>query len=125
MLWLALTLALSAQDAPPDALQNPAFTAGPIPYRAASPTSRELYSGPPVRPYEPSWDTPEAEGDAYLPARRALEAPVELQAYDGAYETAPTDAEVVYQQGVASAALRANALMGPLDGLWRVVGPDG
>ena len=124
MLWLALTLALSAQDAVPEAPQEPALT-GPVPYRAASPTSRELYSGPPVRPYEPSWDTPEAEGDAYLPARRPLEAPVALQAYDGAYEAAPSDAEVVYQQGVASAALRADALMGPLDGLWRVTAPDG
>ena len=51
---------------------------GPVPYTAASPTSQQLYSGPPVRPYEPSWDTPEAEGDAYMVTRRALEAPVVL-----------------------------------------------
>lgn len=113
MIWLAMSLALTAvQD-------------GPVPYTAASPTSQQLYSGPPVRPYEPSWDTPEAEGDAYMVTRRALEAPVALQAYNGTYEATPTDAEVVYQQGVASAALRANSLMGPLDGRWRVTGPDG
>lgn len=113
MIWLAMSLALTAvQD-------------GPVPYTAASPTSQQLYSGPPVRPYEPSWDTPEAEGDAYMGTRRALEAPVALQAYNGTYEATPTDAEVVYQQGVASAALRANSLMGPLDGRWRVTGPDG
>lgn len=113
MIWLAMSLALTAvQD-------------GPVPYTAASPTSQQLYSGPPVRPYEPSWDTPEAEGDAYMVTRRALEGPVALQAYNGTYEATPTDAEVVYQQGVASAALRANSLMGPLDGRWRVTGPDG
>src|SRR5690606_9432710 len=81
--------------------------------------------GPPVRPYEPSWDTPEAEGDAYMVTRRALEVPVVLQAYNGTYEATPTDAEVVYQQGVTSAALRANSLMGPLDGRWRVTASDG
>ena len=113
MIWLAMSLALTAaQD-------------GPVPYTAASPTSRQLYSGPPVRPYEPSWDTPEAEGDAYMVTRRALEAPVVLQAYNGTYEATPTDAEVVYQQGVTSAALRANSLMGPLDGRWRVTASDG
>ena len=113
MIWLAMTFAMTAaQD-------------GPVPYTAASPTSQQLYSGPPVRPYEPSWDTPGAEGDAPLISRRVLEAPAVLDAYDGAYETTPTDAEVVYQQGVASAAVRANSLMGPLDGRWRVTGPDG
>jgi len=98
---------------------------GPVAYEAASPTSLELYSGPPVRPYEPSWDTPAAEGDAYMITRRALEAPALLESYDGTYETTPTDAEVVYQQGVTSAALRANSIMGPLDGRWRVTAPDG
>ncbi len=98
---------------------------GPIPYVEASPTSLELYAGPPVRPYEPSWDTPAAEGDAYMITRRALEAPALLESYDGTYETTPTDAEVVYQQGVTSAALRANSIMGPLDGRWRVTTPDG
>ena len=113
MIWLAATLAMTAaQD-------------GPVPYTAASPTSQERYSGPPVRPYEPSWDTPEAEGDAYMVTRRSLETPVVLQAYDGTYEATPTDAEVVYQQGVTSAAMRANSLMGPLDGLWRVAAADG
>ena len=98
---------------------------GPVAYTAASPTSQQLYSGPPVRPYEPAWDTPEAEGDAYMVTRRVLEAPVVLQAYNGTYEASPTDAEVVYQQGVTSAALRANSLMGPLDGRWRVTASDG
>lgn len=113
MIWLAISLALTAaQD-------------GPVPYTAASPTSRQLYSGPPVRPYEPSWDTPQAEGDTYMVTRRTLETPVVLQAYDGTYEATPTDAEVVYQQGVTSAALRANSLMGPLDGRWRVTAANG
>ena len=98
---------------------------GPVAYTAASPTSQERYSGPPVRPYEPSWDTPAAEGDAYTATRRALEAPTVLDAYDGTYEVTPSDAEVIYQQGVTSAAMRANALMGPLDGRWRVTGSDG
>lgn len=113
MLWLALTLAMTAaQD-------------GPVAYVEASPTSLELYSGPPVRPYEPSWDTPDAQGDAWMITRRALEAPAVLDAYDGTYETTPTDAEVVYQQGVTAAALRANSIMGPLDGRWRVTATDG
>lgn len=98
---------------------------GPVPYVEASPTSLERYAGPPVRPYEPSWDTPAAEGDAYMATRRALEAPALLESYDGTYEVTPTDAEVVYQQGVTSAALRANSIMGPLDGRWRVTGSDG
>ncbi len=113
MIWIALTLAMTAaQD-------------GPVAYVEASPTSLELYAGPPVRPYEPSWDTPGAEGDANMLTRRALEAPAVLEAYDGTYEVTPSDAEVVYQQGVTSAALRANSLMGPLDGRWRIMGPDG
>ncbi|MEH6664513.1 MAG: hypothetical protein V7678_06650 [Brevundimonas sp.] len=113
MIWIALALAMTAaQD-------------GPVAYEEASPTSLELYAGPPVRPYEPSWDTPAAEGDAYMVTRRALEAPAVLEAYDGTYEVTPSDAEVIYQQGVTSAALRANALMGPLDGRWRVTSPDG
>ena len=113
MIWIALTLALTAvQD-------------GPVAYVEASPTSLELYAGPPVRPYEPSWDTPGAEGDAWMITRRALEAPALLESYDGTYEVTPTDAEVVYQQGVTSAALRANSIMGPLDGRWRVTAPDG
>ena len=83
---------------------------GPVPYVEASPTSLERYAGPPVRPYEPSWDTPAAEGDAYMLTRRALEAPALLESYDGMYEVTPTDAEVVYQRGVTSAALRANCM---------------
>ena len=98
---------------------------GPVAYTAASPTSQERYSGPPVRPYEPSWDTPAAEGDAYTASRRALEAPTVLEAYDGTYEVTPSDAEVIYQQGVTAAALRANSIMGPLDGRWRVTASDG
>lgn len=113
MLWLALTLAVSTAQP------------GPVAYTDASPTSRELYSGPPVRPYEPEWRTLPAEGDTYSPSRPAVTRPIGLDAYHGAYEVTPSDAEVVYQQGVTSAALRANALMGPLDGRWRVTGPDG
>lgn len=116
MHWLALTLVLTAQD--------PA-SGGPVPYQALSPTAHERYSGPPVRPYEPSWDTPSAQGDAAALSRRVLARPEVLDAYDGTYETTPTDAEVVYQQGVTAAALRANTLMGPLDGRWRVSAADG
>lgn len=113
MFWLALTLAVSVAQT------------GPVPYADASPTSLELYAGPPVRPYEPEWGTLPAEGDAYSPSRPAVTRPIDLDAYHGAYEVTPSDAEVVYQQGVTSAALRANALMGPLDGRWRVTSPDG
>ena len=110
MLWFAMTLALTAAQQ------------GPVPYTAASPTSHELYAGPPVRPYEPSWDTPRAEGDGFMMTRRTLDTPAALDAYDGTYEVTPTDAEVIYQQGVASAALRADSIMGPLDGRWAVAG---
>lgn len=125
MLWsalgFALTIVMTAQDSPAAGDAAPA----PVPYQALSPTAHEIYAGPPVRPYEPSWDAPAAQGDAPLPGRRTLETPAAVDAYVGAYEVTPTDAEVVYQQGVAAAAVRANTLMGPLDGRWRVFGPDG
>ena len=123
MLWLALLLVQDAQVPPSDAPV-------PTPYAAApyGDVTAQLYTPPVVRPFEPpaGFATQPAEGDAAgRAARRGLEAPVELDAYVGSYETEPTDAELAYAQGVASAELTADARMGPLDGQWRAVGPDG
>ena len=110
----ALALSLPLQD-PPTA-------------PAQAPPPRELYTAPPVRPFEPPSDfgreTP--EGDAAPRAHRApLTAAVAVDAYAGQYEAEPTAAEAGYAQGVSSAELGMDALAGPLDGRWSVVDASG
>ncbi len=98
------------------------------PQAAPSPSSLEPYAAPVIRPFEPGSDFGReiAEGDAASPPRRRpLTAPVTVDAYDGAYEATPTDIEVAYDQGVASAERRADQTAGPLDGLWRISDADG
>lgn len=87
-----------------------------------------LYSAPVIRPFEPGPDFGReiAEGDtANPPRRRPLTAPVTVDAYDGSYEATPTDIEIAYEQGVASAERRADQTAGPLDGLWRIRDAEG
>lgn len=104
---LALALALATQDP------------------AAAP-AQDLYQAPAIRPFEPDWDfsagitlpSPDEQGD-----RSA--APVTLDRYAADYERAPTATERAYVRGVESAEARRDALMGPLDGLWRVRDADG
>lgn len=93
------------------------------PQAAPSPSTMEPYSAPVIRPFEPGPDfgLEIAEGDAGgPPRRRPLTAPVTVDAYRGSYEATPTDIEIAYEQGVASAEQRADQTAGPLDGLWRI-----
>ena len=92
----------------------------------AAAAAQDLYQAPAIRPFEPDWDfsagvtlpTSEGEGD------RAA-APVPVDRYAADYERAPTATERAYVRGVESAEARSDALMGPLDGLWRVRDADG
>jgi hypothetical protein len=86
-------------------------------------SSLQTYSAPVIRPFEPGPDFGEeiAEGDAASPPRRRLlTAPVTVDAYDGSYEATPTDIEIAYEQGVASAERRVDQTAGPLEGLWLI-----
>ncbi|SFS35865.1 hypothetical protein [Brevundimonas viscosa] len=92
------------------------------------PSTQALYEPPAIRPFEPPSDFGRevAEGDGAGEAqRRPLEAPVTVDSYVRSYEASPADAEVAYDQGVASAEIRADQAAGPLDGYWRVMDEDG
>ncbi len=98
------------------------------PQTAPHPSSLEPYSAPAIRPFEPGSDFGReiAEGDAAATAhRRPLTAPVTVEAYDRSYEASPTDLEIAYDQGVASAELRTDQTAGPLDGFWRIEDAEG
>jgi hypothetical protein len=98
------------------------------PQTAPHPSSLEPYSAPAIRPFEPESDFGReiAEGDAAGAAhRRPLTAPVTVDAYDRSYEATPTDLEIAYDQGVASAELRTDQTAGPLDGFWRIEDAEG
>lgn len=98
------------------------------PQAAPHPSTQTLYTAPAIRPFEPGSDFGReiAEGDVGpAPHRAPLTAPVTVDAYDGAYEVTPTDAEAAYEQGVASAEIRADQTAGPMDGAWRVVDAEG
>lgn len=95
---------------------------------APHPSTQVLYEPPAIRPFEPPSDFGRevAEGDDAGEAhRRALDAPVTVEAYVRSYELSPADAEVAYDQGVASAEIRADQAAGALDGSWRAAGRDG
>ncbi|MED5536634.1 MAG: hypothetical protein VX661_02180 [Pseudomonadota bacterium] len=88
----------------------------------------ETYRAPAVRPYQPPsrFGRETAEGDAATDLhRRPLTAPIAVDDYDGDYEFSPSDSQTTYDQGVAQAAIDAEAAMGPLDGRWRIAQPDG
>ena len=98
------------------------------PQAAPHPSTQALYTAPVIRPFEPASDfgSEVAEGDVAPPPHRApLTAPVTVDAYEGAYEVTPTDAHAAYEQGVASAEIRADQTAGPMDGAWRLVDADG
>ncbi len=106
---LTLSLGLAVQDPPAGARD-------------------QLYTPPPVRPFEPPSDfgraAPEGDGVA-RPFRSSIPASVAVGAYAGQYEAEPTADEAQYAQGVAAAELAMDALAGPLDGRWSVVDADG
>lgn len=88
----------------------------------------ETYRAPAVRPYQPPsrFGRETAEGDGEIDLhRRPLTAPVGVDDYAGDYEFSPSDSQTTYDQGVAQAAIDAEAAMGPLDGRWRITQPDG
>ena len=88
------------------------------------PSTLAPYQVPVIRPFEPgrTLGREPAQGDAEGERNRPpLDVPVTVEAYVRSYEYATTDAEAVYEQGVASAELRADQAAGRLDGAWRVV----
>lgn len=93
-----------------------------------TPYAAPLYTAPVVRPFEPPSNfgrvTSEGDGDSGM-LRRPLVAPVVVEAYRGQYEYAPTGVETAYEAGVANAERSMDALMGPLDGRWRLQATDG
>lgn len=92
------------------------------------PSTQALYEPPAIRPFEPPSDfgRETAQGDAATDLHRpALETPVSVDAYTRSYEASPADAEIAYDQGVASAEIRADQAAGPLGGHWRIVDGDG
>lgn len=92
------------------------------------PSTLQLYQPPAIRPFEApsSFGQEEPQGDAATDThRRPLEAPVEVGAYVKSYEYSPSDAEVAYDQGIASAEIRADQSAGPLDGRWRLTDANG
>lgn len=96
----------------------------PLPH----PSTQVPYQAPVIRPFEPGRDfgRQPAEGDVDTgPYRRPLEAPVTVEAYVRSYEYSPTDADTAYEQGVASAEIRADQASGRLDGPWRLVDGEG
>jgi hypothetical protein len=95
---------------------------------APQPSTRATYQPPVVRPFEPGRDFrgEQAQGDrAGELFRRPLEAPVRVEAYARSYEFTPGDAEIAYEQGVASAEIRADQAAGRLDGAWQLVDASG
>ena len=98
------------------------------PQAAPHPSTLEPYAAPVIRPFEPGPDFGREipEGDAAPPPHRPpLVEPVVVDAYDGSYEYMPTDVETAYEQGVASAELRADQAAGPLDHDWVVRDAEG
>lgn len=92
------------------------------------PSTQGAYQAPAVRPFEPGPDfgreRPQGDADAET-HRRRLDSPVTVEAYVRSYEYTPTDAEAAYEQGVASAEIRADQGAGRLDGAWRIVDAAG
>ena len=95
------------------------------------PSSLEAYQPPRIRPFEPPSDfainaeRQPVEGDGRVFVRRPIDRSFSVEEYAGQYEATPSEAELAYAQGVAAAELQVDGAMGPLDGLWRVVGAEG
>lgn len=92
-------------------LGNPELQALPPEAAGVIAVAPQIYRRPAVPPYEPPSDfgRQRAEGDADARPRRS-----------GGRADAVTD----YQRAVDERRRAAQALMGPLDGLWRVAGAD-
>ena len=95
---------------------------------APHPSTQAAYQAPVIRPFEPGRNfgreqaQGDADGDLY---RQPLETPVVVEAYVRSYEYTPSDVEAAYEQGVASAEIRADQAAGRLDGAWRIVDATG
>ena len=89
---------------------------------APHPSTQQLYEAPAIRPFEPEDDfgSEFAQGDESAEPHRQPLTPVTVDAYNRSYEVSPSELEIAYQQGVASAEIRTEQTAGPLDGLWRV-----
>ncbi|GLS02285.1 hypothetical protein GCM10007859_23080 [Brevundimonas denitrificans] len=95
---------------------------------APHPSTQAAYRAPVIRPFEPgrNFGREQAQGDADGELyRRPLETPVVVEAYVRSYEYTPSDIEAAYEQGVASAEIRADQAAGALDGAWRIVDAAG
>jgi len=90
---------------------------------AAPVSPTPAYKPPPVRPFEmpayPRW-TGATPSESAPPA-----AAVTVERYSRSYEGPKTEVEQVYEAGVKSAAARAQARLGPLDGMWTLTREDG
>jgi hypothetical protein len=109
---LALVIALSGSQDP---------VAAPLP-------SQALYQAPAIRPFEPpaSFNADEPEGDNSTGTYRGpIRGVVLVNSYEGQFEAGPTDAALAYDQGVTSAEMRMDQRMGPMDGAWQLVDPEG
>jgi len=98
------------------------------PQHLPHPSTQELYRPPVIRPFEtgPGFGREQAQGDSASDAgRRPLTTPVIVEDYVRHYETPPTDNDIAYEQGVASAEVRADQTAGALDGFWRVTNAAG
>ena len=95
---------------------------------APHPSTQAAYQAPVIRPFEPgrNFGREQAQGDADGDLfRRPLETPVVVEAYVRSYEYTPSEVEAAYEQGVASAEIRADQTAGRLDGAWRIVDATG
>ncbi len=112
-----------ATPQPPAPTATPPEPAPGAPYTILAPTT-PAYEPPRVRPFEmPAARTP----DGPIPYSRTAplpNAPVRLEEYRGSYEGAKNPLEQVYEAGVQGRFQAAQQLLGPLDGQWRLLGPD-
>jgi len=114
----ALLVALAGIQDPPTS-QDPVVSSLP---------SQALYEAPAIRPFEPpaSFGADDVEGDRNEGTYRGpIQGVVLVHAYEGQFEAGPTDAALAYDQGVISAAMRMDQRMGPMDGAWQLVDPEG
>ena len=105
-------------------LQDP----GPPPQDPVPLPSQSLYEAPAIRPFEPpaGFGDDGAEGDNSTGTYRGpIRGMVTINAYEGQFEAGPTDAALAYDQGVISADMRMDQRMGPMDGAWQLVDPEG
>lgn len=95
---------------------------------APHPSTLADYQPPAIRPFEPPSDfgREAAQGSETSSSyRRPLERAVTVDDYRRSYEASPADPDIAYDQGVASAEIRADQSAGALGGYWRAVDPSG